>query len=174
MASTFAPRLVNGPFGDPGLFVELRWQGSAVLFDLGRNDGLPAAEMLKVTHVFVSHTHMDHFIGFDRVLRLFLNRDRRLFLYGPEGIIDCVGGKLSGYVWNLTDDYPFAFDVTEVTASGATRALFRACTGFRREECELLPPQAAVASSPSTTPLLADEGHFRVRAAITNHRIPCL
>jgi ribonuclease Z len=174
MASTFAPRLVNGPFGDPGLFVELRWQGSAVLFDLGRNDGLPAAELLKVTHVFVSHTHMDHFIGFDRLLRLFLNRDRRLLLYGPLGIVDCVAGKLAGYVWNLTDDYPFVFDVTEVTASGARRAVFRACTGFRREDEELLPPQAADASAPSSTPLLVDEGHFRVRAAITNHRIPCL
>ena len=120
MASTFAPRLVNGPFGDPGLFVELRWQGSAVLFDLGRNDGLPAADLLKVTHVFVSHTHMDHFIGFDRVLRLFLNRDKDLALFGPAGILDCVAGKLAGYVWNLTDDYPFAFDVTEVTSAGMT------------------------------------------------------
>ena len=27
---------------------------------------------------------------------------------------------------------------------------------------------------PSATPLLVDEGHFRVRAAITDHRIPCL
>ena len=68
MASSFAPRLVNGPFGDPGLLVELRWQGSAVLFDLGRNDGLPAAELLKVSHVFVSHTHMDHFIGFETIV----------------------------------------------------------------------------------------------------------
>lgn len=173
MASTFAPRLVNGPFGDPGLFVELRWQGSAVLFDLGRNDGLPAPELLKVSHVFVSHTHMDHFIGFDRVLRLFLNRDKRLHLFGPEGIVDCVAGKLSGYVWNLTESYPFVFDVTEVRASGAARCVFRASTGFRREETDLLPLQAASAE-PSETPLLVDEGHFRVRAAITDHRIPCL
>ena len=123
MASSFAPRLVNGPFGDPGLFVDLRWQGSAVLFDLGRNDGLPAAEMLRVSHVFVSHTHMDHFIGFDRMLRLFLNRDRTLHLYGPEGIADCVAGKLRGYVWNLTDGYPLVFDVTEVTTGGLQRTL---------------------------------------------------
>lgn len=172
MASTFAPRLVNGPFGDPGLFVELRWQGSAVLFDLGRNDGLPAADLLKVTHVFVSHTHMDHFIGFDRVLRLFLNRDKELQLFGPEGILDCVAGKLAGYVWNLTDDYPFVFDVTEVTSSGLRRALFRASTGFRREDAPVrIVPQG---DATAVTPLLVDEGHFRVRAAITNHKIPCL
>jgi len=174
MASSFAPRLVNGPFGDPGLFVELRWHGRAVLFDLGRNDGLPAAELFKVTHVFVSHTHMDHFIGFDRVLRLFLNRDRTLTLYGPEGITECVAGKLSGYVWNLTESYPFVFDVTEVTVSGARRTIFRAATGFRPEAAELLPPQRASCAEPSQTPVLVDEGAFRVRAAITDHRIPCL
>lgn len=172
MASTFAPRLVNGPFGDPGLFVELRWQGSAVLFDLGRNDGLPAADLLKVTHVFVSHTHMDHFIGFDRVLRLFLNRDKELRLFGPEGILDCVAGKLAGYVWNLTDDYPFVFDVTEVTLGGLRRARFRAATGFRREDAAVV--EVAQGEATPGTPLLVDEGHFRVRAAITDHKIPCL
>lgn len=175
MASSFAPRLVNGPFGDPGLFVELRWHGRAVLFDLGRNEGLPAAELFKVTHVFVSHTHMDHFIGFDRVLRLFLNRDRCLRLFGPEGITECVAGKLSGYVWNLTEDYSFLFDVTEVAISGARRTLFRASSGFRPEPAALLPLQAVAAEQGfSATPVLVDEGAFRVCAAITDHRIPCL
>jgi len=176
MASSFAPRLVNGPFGDPGLLVELRWHGCAVLFDLGRNDGLPAAELLKVGHVFVSHTHMDHFIGFDRMLRLFLNRDKRLHLYGPEGIVDCVAGKLKGYVWNLTESYPLVIDVTEITLDGAKQAVFRACTGFDREETARRPaePAGAEPGAPPGTPVLVDEGHFRVRAAITNHRIPCL
>lgn len=171
MASSFDPRLVNGPFGDPGLFVGMRWQGAAALFDLGRNDGLPAGEMLRVTHIFVSHTHMDHFIGFDRVLRLFLNRDRRLRLYGPAGIGDCVAGKLRGYVWNLTQDYPFAIDVTEVRRDGCERWLFRASTGFEREE---LVPDLPGAEERSASPLLVDAGHFRVRAAITDHKIPCL
>ena len=174
MASSFAPRLVNGPFGDPGLLVELRWQGSAVLFDLGRNDGLPAAELLKVSHVFVSHTHMDHCIGFDRLLRLFLNRDRRIFLHGPKGIGDCVAGKLCGYVWNLTDGYPFVFDVTEITAVGRRRWEFAAATGFARVERSPLELPASSDPGAPTTPLLVDEGHFRVRAAITDHKIPCL
>jgi ribonuclease Z len=75
-------------------------------------------------------------------------------------------------VWNLTDDYPFVFDVTEVTVAGLRRARFRAATGFRREELEAV----ALAQGDATpaTPLLVDEGHFRVRAAITDHKIPCL
>ena len=171
MATSFEPRLINGPFGDPGLFVGMRWEGKAAVFDLGRNDGLPASELLRASHIFVSHTHMDHFIGFDRVLRLFLNRDKRVCLYGPEGIGDCVAGKLRGYVWNLTESYPLVFDVTEIRADGHQRWQFRAATGFVREE---LPYEAAEENSPPLTPLLVDNGKFRVRAAITDHRIPCL
>jgi ribonuclease Z len=119
---------------------------------------------------------MDHFIGFDRVLRLFLNRDRTLQLYGPEGIADCVAGKLRGYVWNLTESYSFAFDVTEVSSSGASRWVFRASSGFEREPAEPVLPerQKGGVEEGRRTPVLVDEGHFRVRAAITDHRIPCL
>jgi ribonuclease Z len=119
---------------------------------------------------------MDHFIGFDRMLRLFLNRDKRLHLYGPEGIADCVGGKLRGYVWNLTESYPLVIDVTEVTSVGTTRTVFRASTGFEREPAEVVPDERLepAPGDPPGTPVLVDEGHFRVRAAITNHRIPCL
>jgi ribonuclease Z len=171
MASSFEPRLINGPFGDPGLFVGMRWEGTAAVFDLGRNDGLPAAELLRASHIFVSHTHMDHFIGFDRVLRLFLNRDKRVHLYGPEGIGACVAGKLRGYVWNLTESYTLVFDVTEVRAEGSRRWQFRAATGFVQEE---IPYESPEPNGPTKTPLLVDNGKFRVRAAITDHRIPCL
>jgi ribonuclease Z len=171
MASSFEPRLINGPFGDPGLFVGMRWEGTAAVFDLGRNDGLPAAELLRASHIFVSHTHMDHFIGFDRVLRLFLNRDKRVHLYGPEGIGACVAGKLRGYVWNLTESYTLVFDVTEVRVDGCRRWQFRAATGFEQEE---IPYETLEPSGSPERPLLVDNGKFRVRAGITDHRIPCL
>ena len=48
MKSAFVPRLVNHPFGDPGLYVGMRYQGWAALFDLGRIDRQPAAELLKL------------------------------------------------------------------------------------------------------------------------------
>ncbi|MHC4600497.1 MAG: ribonuclease Z, partial [Planctomycetota bacterium] len=61
----FSPKLVNGPAGDPALYVELLGEGQAILFDMGRLERLKPAELLRITHVFVSHTHFDHFIGFD-------------------------------------------------------------------------------------------------------------
>lgn len=161
MSLAFAARLVNGPFGDPGLYIDLRWEGRALLFDLGHNDALPAAEMLRVSHVFVSHCHIDHFIGFDRLLRLFLARDKKLHLFGPPGLIGCVEGKLRGYTWNLVDNYGFAIEVAEVAPDSMQRALFPAAAGFLREPLPALPFQG----------VLLDEPAFCVRTAHLDHRI---
>jgi ribonuclease Z len=155
---------VNGPFGDPGLHVGMRWQGTALQFDLGRLDRFPAAELLKLTHVFVSHTHIDHFIGFDRIIRLFLARDAALELFGPPGIIGNVTGKLAGYTWNLVDGYPFVLTVHEVHPTRIRSVRLRATTGFAAEDV----------TSPPFAGVLLDVPAFTVRTAHLDHRIPCL
>ncbi len=118
MKSTFQAHLVNPPGGDPALYVRLRWQGRALLFDLGQLDRLDHASTLRLSHVFVSHTHMDHFVGFDQLLRVFLAREARLRIFGPPGLIANVTGKLAGYTWNLVDEYPLVLEVTEVGIEG--------------------------------------------------------
>ncbi len=162
--SAFIPRLINGPFGDPGLHVHRRWQGTAIQFDLGRMDRFPAAEILKLTHVFVSHTHIDHFIGFDRLIRLFLARDATLGVWGPPGIIRNVAGKVAGYTWNLVDGYGFVLNVHEVSPEIVTNVRMRAETGFAIEEQGTTP----------FTGLLYEDDALTVRTAILDHRIPCL
>lgn len=117
MRPSFYPRLINDPFDDPGIFISFMFQSRALLFDLGDLGALSARDILKVSHVFVTHTHMDHFIGFDRMLRLLLGREKSLHLFGPKGFIKNVAGKLAGYTWNLVDNYEnrFRLVVTEVT-----------------------------------------------------------
>ena len=133
MKPAFQPRLVNSLFGDPCLFVALRWTGEAVLFDLGRLDRLPASEVLKVRWVFVTHTHMDHFIGFDHLLRLFLAREGQVDLIGPAGVIANVTGKLRGYTWNLVDGYPFVLAVHEIDGDVVREVRFPATRAFEPE-----------------------------------------
>src|SRR5689334_16649836 len=162
MKTTFRTRLLNGQTGDPALLVALRWQGRAVLVDLGRIDRTPAGVLLPIEAVFVSHAHMDHFMGFDQLLRLFLARDATLRIFGPAGLADCVAGKLAGYTWNLTEEYAFAVEVTEIAAREMTTSRFAARRRFAREPVG--PPR------PFTGVVIADPV-FTVEAAPLDHKI---
>ncbi|MFD1612697.1 hypothetical protein ACFSCW_12880 [Sphingomonas tabacisoli] len=132
MRPTLHPRLVNDRFGDPALFVEALHRREALLFDLGDLSPLSARDLLRVDTVCVSHMHIDHFIGFDALLRVNVGREKRVRMIGPEGLIDAVGHKLQGYTWDLAHKYDadLWFDVWEV--SGAS-ARFRFKAAFERE-----------------------------------------
>lgn len=172
MRPIVSPELVNGVFGDPALYLDFRFERRALLIDLGDLNALPPKKILRLTDVFVSHTHMDHFSGFDRLLRICLGRGTALRLYGPPGFLDQVEHKLASYTWNLVENYAADFsllvhELAPGTASDAQLrvARFRSHDRFRRE---------AQPDRPSRNGVLLDEPAFRVRAAILDHGIACL
>ena len=105
MRPTFQPFLVNDSFHDPCLYINFIFDNRAFIFDLGDIHALSPKEILKISHGFITHTHMDHFAGFDRLLRLTLGRAKNIHLFGPENFLDNIEGKLAGYTWNLTQNY---------------------------------------------------------------------
>jgi ribonuclease Z len=169
MTPSFSSYLVNDPFGDPGLYVEVKWAHRALLFDLGQNDALGPTRLLRAGDIFVSHTHMDHFIGFDRVLRVALGRGKTLRLFGPPGLIANVAGKLQGYTWNLVDGFPLTIEVKEFHPQEVRAATFLATEGFVTREAAARPHP-----EPSTAPLMPilEDPMFTVRAMALNHRVP--
>lgn len=98
-------QLINGPFGDPVLYAEIMFERRGLLFDIGDIASLASRKLLRVSHVFVSHAHMDHFVGFDHLLRVLLGRDKTVAVYGPAGFIDQVEHKLHAYTWNVVQNY---------------------------------------------------------------------
>jgi len=132
MGPTFLPRMVNGPFDDPVLFVPFRHENRALLFDLGDIAVLSPRDMLKISHIFLTHTHLDHFAGFDRVLRIMLGRDKDLWLYGPQGFLKNLIGKLAGYCWNLVKNYEnhFILHATEIHPDHALTCHYPCRGGF--------------------------------------------
>ncbi|MCX5879441.1 MAG: MBL fold metallo-hydrolase, partial [Deltaproteobacteria bacterium] len=162
---SFTARLVNPPFHDPGLFVSFQFQRRAILFDLGDLHALSAKELLKVDLVFVTHTHMDHFVGFDTLLRVSLGREKELHLFGPEGFFERVEGKLAGYTWNLVGEYPYNLQlrVTEVDEERCRTRVYLCRDRFL--------PAGKEGEAPFTR-LLTKEPAFRIEAALLNHRIP--
>lgn len=168
MRPIFQPRLVNEPFGDPALFVDVLFESRALLFDLGDIAALPPRRLLRTSHVFVSHAHMDHFVGFDRLLRVCLGRQRPLALYGPRHFIGQVEHKLAAFTWNLVENYVVDLGLTvhEVTGDGRLcRAAFNSRERFVR--CDL-------DSVPLEDGRLLVEPAFEVRCVVLDHRTPCL
>ncbi len=169
MNPSFSSHLVNDVFGDPGLFVEVRWSKRALLFDLGHNDALGPTRLLRAADIFISHTHMDHFIGFDALLRVALGRGKTLRLYGPPGLIHNVQGKLQGYTWNLVDGYPLAIAVKEFQSHSIQSATFHATDGFRLRET---PAISITGLEKGGCFCVLEDPMFSVRAVPLNHRIP--
>jgi ribonuclease Z len=168
MRPLFHPSLVNGPFGDPGLYIDFLFERRAILFDLGEISHFPPRKLLRLSHVFVSHTHVDHFIGFDHLIRLFLGRDKKLRLYGPPGFVDQVWHRLSSYTWNLVQSYPtdFTIVVSEIHDDGKVLSVeFHCKKGFQSD---------GNSSFTVSDDIILDEENFRIRIAFLDHKIPVL
>jgi len=167
MKPIFHPRLVNDVFGDPVVYVEFLFDQRALLFDLGDLHSLTPRKILRISDVFVSHTHMDHFNGFDQLLRICLGRDKNLRLFGPPGFIDRAHHKLSAYTWNLVENYTndFILEVTEIQPRSLRTVRFRCRKAFLPEDTEVKENQEGV---------ILDEDTFRIRATCLDHSIPCM
>ncbi len=140
----------------------------AIMLDLGDISPLSPRKIQPLEHVFVSHTHIDHFIGFDRLLRVLVGREKTIRLYGPNGFIEQVQHKLFAYQWNLIDRFMFdlVFIVTELDAAFAAR------TARLRSRMRLRSRRPMMAAS--ATGVLYSEPTFRVTTAVLEHRTPCL
>jgi len=168
MTPHFLPALVNPPFGDPGLYLDFLFARRAILFDLGDIAPLGARRLLRVSEICISHTHIDHFIGFDLMLRIMLGREKKVGLFGPPGILRQVENRLASYSWNLIQSYPteFILTVTELHPEGsALRARFSSKRAFARE----LEEEIAYSDG-----VVLDEENLRIRVAFLEHSIPCL
>jgi len=162
------PTLVNGRTGDPALYIETLFEKRAILFDLGDITALSTRKLQRLEHIFVSHTHIDHFIGFDHLLRILVGREKTISLYGPEGFIEQLYHKLSAYRWNLARGYPcdLVLLVTEVDSSlGQKTTRFRLKNAFAAEP---------ISRGSLDDLLLYADPAFRVKTAVLDHKIPCL
>ena len=168
MRPIFHPSLVNGRYGDPTIYVETLFEKHSLLFDVGEIASLSARKIRRVDQIFVSHAHIDHFVGFDHLLRLLVGREKTVHLYGPPGFIERVFHRLQGYLWNLVETYPcdLVFVVSEFETPNSLST-----TRFRMKKAFAAEPSV---SHKTLAGVLCDEPTHRVSAAILEQGTPCL
>lgn len=164
MRTLFQPALVDDVTGDPGVWIDLIDEGRSVLLDCGDLRRVATRKLLRVDHVVVSHTHMDHFVGFDHLLRLALRRERELSITGPPGFLRAVEGRIGAYTWNLIEDYPVRLRVQEMDGDVVRSVEFSADTGMRPVPLADRRTQGTVHA----------ERLFTVDAALLDHGVPVL
>jgi ribonuclease Z len=159
-------RLLNGSTGDPVLYVDYPASHNALLFDAGDNASLPLEKLADLTAVFVTHHHVDHFIGFDRIVRATIDSDKTLSVFGPVGTIAKTYDRIRSYEYPFFPFQKLALRITEIHAD-------RLRTGLL--ECRKQFPEPVIADSPwdGVSPVF-ENGEVAVEAGLLDHTVPCL
>jgi ribonuclease Z len=158
-------RLVNGSTGDPVLFIDYPGKDDAFLFDAGEIGGLDMKRLSDLEAVFITHHHIDHFVGFDRILRANLDRDKTLHVFGPEGTIAKVYDRIKSYEFMYFPFQQIVLDVHELLAGKQRSA---------RLECSRRFPKPDIVETEWNGPVVYENADLAVEAAPTDHTVPGL
>src|SRR5262249_38739722 len=147
------------------LFVDYPGRDDAILFDAGEICTLDAGELGDLEAVFLTHHHVDHFIGFDRIVRANLDRDKALSVYGPEGTILKVYDRIKSYEYQYFPFQKVVIRVHEVLADRIRSATL---------ECTRRFPEPEIHEAARGGPVVYDTDDLRVEAVLVDHTTACL
>ncbi|MBJ6725379.1 ribonuclease Z [Geomesophilobacter sediminis] len=157
------PVLYAGLFDDPLLLVYVRPLGRSILFDCGQLHHLAKRELKSLDAIFISHAHMDHFMGMDTFIRHSHVSPRTTEIFGPPGLADRLQAKLTSYDWNLADTFWGNLRVGEVHGDTVSATLFSGPEGFARRP-----------DGESLGPIIYRNDYLNVRAVLCDHKIGVL
>ncbi len=105
---------INQPWEDTALFIENDMGSAAWLFDCGNLYKMRVRDVVRVERIFMSHTHIDHFNGFDHFLHLNLRENKHIHIYGPLGFTAQINNRLHSYAWDYEQQFDLRFTVHEL------------------------------------------------------------
>ena len=158
-------RLLNGSVGDPLLYIDFPDADDAVLFDAGENGALSDDELADLTAVFLTHHHVDHFVGFDRIVRANIDSDKILSVFGPVGTIQKSYDRIRSYEYQFFPFQKITLKITEVD-QGVLR------TGWL--ECRKRFPPPEITETVWNGEPIFEGSHYHVEAGHLDHTVPCL
>jgi len=157
-------QLVNGSTGDPLLYLDYPGSDNALLFDAGDTGKLTMKQLADLEAVFITHHHIDHFVGFDRILRANLDHDKTLVLVGPPRTIERVHARATAYEHSFFPFMKLELEVRELHAGAVRIGRFGCATKFAAP---------IVSEEAWKGPVCYSTNHLRVEAAPVTHTVPC-
>lgn len=163
MSSRIKHYLINEKYEDPGIVIEIPELRDYILFDIGNIYKLDRELIKKINKIFVSHTHMDHFIGFDFLLRNKLGRPQIVEMFGIDPLAYNVYSKLQGYTWNLVELEPqIIFRVKNLNQNFFDYYEFDIKKKFAKDY---------IKSEDINNNTIYENEYYRVRYAVLDHKI---
>lgn len=119
-------RILGKPGGDNALLVDIDsgQEQASLLVDTGEVSlsRLGKAKIQSLSHLCLSHGHMDHICGFDSLFRTLYSRPEPFQIFGPRQTREIIQHRLQGYLWNLVRNKPGemqVFDILEKKIKGS-------------------------------------------------------
>ncbi len=159
------PAFFAGLADDPVLQVQIRPLGRSLLFDCGQIAHLAKRVLRSLDAIFITHAHMDHFMGLDTLIRHILVSPRTVELYGPPGIAAHLAHKLAAYDWNLAEGFWCSFRAHEILPQQIRIFLL---SGPERFACRLEKEESRRGHC------IFDDRYLSIEAESGDHKIPVL
>ncbi|HOP40354.1 MAG TPA: MBL fold metallo-hydrolase [Geobacteraceae bacterium] len=159
------PALFSGLLDDPVLHLAIRPMGKGILLDCGRIQHLAKRVLKSLTALFISHAHMDHFMGIDTFIRGIHVSPKTADIFGPPGMATKIAHKLAGYDWNLANESWCSFRVHDVYDDRIELSFFPGPEGFIRRKGE---------TRPRPDRIIYCNQHIMVESETCDHKIPSL
>lgn len=159
------PTFFAGLIDDPILLLRTRPTGHQLMFDCGQIHHLAKRTFTHLDTIFISHAHMDHWMGIDSVVRQLIAAGKTVDIYGGPGLADKFEHRLRGYDWNLAEDYWSSFRVYEVFPNRISCDLFCGADSFKRRHLSAVARQGAV---------VYQNEYLQVLCASCDHRVESL
>lgn len=159
------PTFFAGLLDDPILLVRIRPTGSGLLFDCGQIHHLAKRVLTSIDAIFISHAHMDHWMGLDTFTRHLHAATKTVDLFGPPGISDKLEKRLAAYDWNLAEEFWGSYRVHDVHPGHISSALLPGPKRFIRQPLGEQLRQGR---------LIFENQQVSIEAETCDHRVPSL
>lgn len=138
-----------------------------ILLDCGENllYHLTQSEVKSIDYLLLSHLHIDHIAGFDYFFRRNYTREEPIIIWGPEETASIIHNRLRGYKWNLVDQLPGSWYVTDITSSICKTYCYKTADSYRNEY---------FIKQDDFTGQIFDNNDFSIQSIILNHIIPTI